>query len=149
MEKDHHRSNRRLAAQHTPRGLGLALGCDGVGVALQPTDRIADPTGPCLWHATFGIDGPTCGGTRMFYYLIHGNLLRVGQMQLPALIGLLYGGYALIAWTASWLLDKQLPVWKPGRWTIIGYIAFFLIWATVLRNLPWASFTWFYVPNLT
>jgi len=116
---------------------------------FNPTDRVADPTGPCLWHAAFGIDGPTCGGTRMFYHLIHGDLLHAAQMHLPALIGLLYGGYTLVAWTASWLLGKQLPVWKPGRWTIIGYIAFFLIWVTVARNLPWTPFTWFYVPNLT
>src|SRR5215216_1296989 len=42
---------------------------------FNPTDRTVDPTGPCLWHAATGINGPSCGGTRMFYYLIHGNLV--------------------------------------------------------------------------
>ena len=30
-----------------------------------------------------------------------------------------------------------------------GYAAFFLVHTTVLRNVQWAPFTWFYVPNLT
>ncbi len=28
-------------------------------------------------------------------------------------------------------------------------LAFLLLYAVVLRNLPWAPFSWFYVPNLT
>jgi hypothetical protein len=117
--------------------------------AFNPTDRVADPTGPCLWHAVFGIDGPTCGGTRMFFYLIHGNLIDAARMHLAALAGLLYGGYVLVAWTGSWLLGRHLPIWRPGKWAIAGYITFFLIYSVVLRNLPWPPFTWFYVPNLT
>ena len=31
---------------------------------FNPTDRTVDPTGPCLWHAVTGINGPGCGGTR-------------------------------------------------------------------------------------
>jgi hypothetical protein len=116
---------------------------------FNPTDRIADPTGPCLWHALTGIAGPSCGGTRMFYYLIHGDLVDAARMHLAALIGILYGGYALITWTSSWLFGKTLPVWKPGKYAVGAYIAFFLIYSVVLRNLPRAPFTWFYVPNLT
>ena len=41
---------------------------------------------------------------------------------LPALIGMLYGGYVLIAWTVSWLLGRTLPVWRPGKWAIVGYV---------------------------
>jgi hypothetical protein len=118
-------------------------------LTFNPTDRIADPTGPCLWHMLFGIDGPTCGGTRMFYYLIHGNLVQAARMHLAALLGLGYGAYALAAWTLSWLLGKNMRIWRPGRTVIIGYVAFFLLHALVLRNLPWPPFTWFYVPNLT
>ena len=115
---------------------------------FDPTDRIADPTGPCLWHALTGINGPSCGGTRMFYYLIHGNLLRGAQMHLPALIGVLYGPYALVAWTLSWLSGRAVPVWRPQRWVAIGYVVFFLVWSTVLRNLPFEPFAWFNIPNL-
>lgn len=69
-------------------------------------------------------------------------------MHLPALIGILYGLYVLIAWTLSWLFGKRLRIWMPGRWVVIGYIAFFLIWSVVLRNLTIEPFAWFNIPNL-
>jgi len=118
-------------------------------LTFNPTDRIADPTGPCLWHALTGINGPSCGGTRMFYYLIHGNLIEAARHHLLALVGVLYGGYVLVAWTATWLLGTKMPIWRPGRWAIIAYIAAFLIYSTVLRNLPWPPFSWFNIANLT
>ena len=118
-------------------------------LAFNPTDRVADPTGPCTWHMVFGVDGPTCGGTRMYFYLIHGNLIEAARMHLAALLGLGFGAYLLVAWTASWLLGGKLAVWRPGQWVIAGYVAFFVIYSVVLRNLPWPTFTWFYVPNLT
>lgn len=118
-------------------------------LAFNPTDRIADPTGPCLWHALFGIDGPSCGGTRMYWYLIHGNLVQAARHHLAALVGLAYGGYALILWTVGSLTGRQLRLWVPGRRTIAVYLALFLLYSTVLRNLPWSPFTWFYVENLT
>ena len=127
---------------------GLAAATGWV-LTFDPTDRVADPTGPCTWHMLFGIDGPTCGGTRMFFYLIHGNLIQAARMHLAALLGLGFSAYLLVAWTASWLLDRKLPVWRPGRWAIASYIALFVIYSVVLRNLPWPPFTWFYVPNLT
>lgn len=42
-------------------GLAAAV---GYVLTFDPTDRVADPTGPCTWHVLFGINGPTCGGTR-------------------------------------------------------------------------------------
>ena len=118
-------------------------------LTFNPTDHVADPTGPCLWHTLTGINGPTCGGTRMFYHLIHANLIEAARHHLLALLGVLYGGYALVAWTAAWLFGKKLPIWRPGRWAIITYIAVFLVYSVVLRNLPWPPFTWFNIPNLT
>jgi len=128
---------------------GLLAAATAWVLRFNPTDRIADPTGPCLWHAATGINGPTCGGTRMFYYLIHGNLVEAARHHLLALIGILYGGYALIAWTASWLIGKKIPIWRPGTWAIVAYIAVFLLYAVLLRNLPWAPFSWFNIDNLT
>lgn len=116
---------------------------------FNPIDRIPDPTGPCLWHATFGIDGPSCGGTRMFYHLIHGDFVLAAQHHLVALIGLLVAGYYWIAWAGRWMFGFRLPMPRPAQWLIIGYIAVFLLYSTVLRNLPWEPFTWFYVPDLT
>jgi hypothetical protein len=107
------------------------------------------PLGPCTWHLMFGVDGPTCGGTRMFYYLIHGNLIQAARHHLAALVGLLYGLYALVAWTGGWLLGKRIRLWRPGRWTIAISVVAFLLYAVVLRNLPWTPFDWFYVADPT
>jgi hypothetical protein len=105
------------------------------------------PLGPCTWHLLFGIDGPTCGGTRMFYYLIHGNLIEAARHHVAALVGILYGLYALVVWSGSWLFGKSLPLWRPGPTATATFIAVFLLYAVVLRNLPWAPFTWFYVAD--
>lgn len=128
---------------------GLLGAATAYVLTFNPTDNGMDPTGPCAFHELFGIDGPGCGGTRMFYYLIHGNLIEAVRHHLVALVGLLYGLYALVAWTAGWLFGRRLPLWRPGRRAIAIYVATFLIYAVVLRNIPWAPFTWFYVENLT
>lgn len=118
-------------------------------LAFNPTDTIADPTGPCLWHKAFGIDGPSCGITRMTWYLLHGNLIAAARMHLAALLAVPIVGYAYLHWAAATLLGRKLPTPRhPKRW-IIGYSIFFLLYAVVLRNLPWPPFTWFYVPDLT
>jgi hypothetical protein len=127
-------------------GLGAAA---AFVLTFDPTDRVADPTGACLWYSATGIAGPTCGGTRMFYYLLHGDLVQAARHHLVALVGMLYGGYALIVWTAGWVFGKRLPLWRPSRRVWVGYVVVFVLYATVLRNLPWAPFDWFYVPYLT
>ncbi|HCT77604.1 MAG TPA: DUF2752 domain-containing protein [Micromonosporaceae bacterium] len=133
-----------------PAGIWLLLAAAAAWVlTFNPTDRIADPTGPCLWHALTGINGPTCGGTRMFFYLIHGNLIEAARHHLAALAGLLYGLYSLVVWTVHAYTGRALPWWKPGTKTIAVYIGLFLLYAVVLRNLPWPPFAWFNISNLT
>ncbi|MPZ26902.1 MAG: hypothetical protein GEV12_10905 [Micromonosporaceae bacterium] len=73
----------------------------------------------------------------------------VDRHHLVALVGLLYGLYALVVWTAGWIFGKRLPIWRPSPRAIGIYVAVFLIYAVVLRNLPWAPFNWFYIENLT
>lgn len=131
-----------------PVGVWLFLAAVAAWVLIfNPTDRVADPTGPCLWHALTGINGPTCGGTRMFYHLIHGNLVQAARHHLAALVGLLYGLYALVAWTLA-SAGRRLPLWRPGGRAVAVYLAAFLLYAVVLRNLPWQPFVWFDIPNL-
>jgi len=121
----------------------------GYVLAYDPSDRTPDPTGPCLWHALFGIDGPGCGGTRMIWYLLHGDLIQAARHHLAALIALPVVLYALAAWTAAATFGRRLPTPRIPRSAWLGYAAFFLLYTVVLRNLPWEPFTWFYVPNLT
>jgi len=132
-----------------PAGVWALLGAATVWVlAFNPTDRIADPTGPCLWHALTRINGPTCGGTRMFWYLIHGNLVQAARHHLVALVGLLYGLYALVAWTVAAYGGRKLLLWRPSGRAVAVYLVVFVLYAVVLRNLPWQPFAWFDIPNL-
>jgi hypothetical protein len=118
-------------------------------LAYNPTDRAPDPTGPCTWHMAFGIDGPTCGITRMTWYLLHGDLLDAARMHLAALIAVPFGIYGWLWWAVGMLFGKRLPMFRITTRLAIGYAVVFLLYATVLRNLPWAPFTWFYVPDVT
>lgn len=141
---------RRLALAAAPWGAWVTLAAAiGYVLAYNPTDHTPDPTGPCLWHAIFGIDGPGCGGTRMVWYLLHGDLVQAARHHLAALIATPVAIYALIAWTTAATFGKRLPTPRITRRAWLAYAAFFLIYAVLLRNLPWPPFTWFYVPNLT
>ena len=113
----------------------------------NPTDRIADPTGPCLWHLLTGINGPTCGGTRMFYYLIHGNLVESARHHLPALLAVPFPAYLWLRWTLG-RFGTRLPAPRMPRWALIGYMVFFLVFSTVLRNIDWGPLAWFDIANL-
>jgi hypothetical protein len=118
-------------------------------LAFNPTDRVADPTGPCLWHMAFGIDGPTCGITRMTWYLLHGDLLDAARMHVAALLLVPIGGYAYVWWVAGWVFGRRLPMFPVTVRLGVGYAIFFLLYSVVLRNLPWPPFHWFNIPDLT
>ena len=115
---------------------------------FNPTDGTPDPTGPCTWHMLTGINGPTCGGTRMFYYLIHGNLIQAARFHLPALIAAPVLAYLWLRWTLARVFGVQLPAVRLSKGVLIGYGVFFIVFSAVLRNLPIAPFTWFDIPNL-
>lgn len=117
-------------------------------LAFDPTDKTMDPTGVCPWHALFGIDGPTCGFTRMTWYLLHGDLLNSARMHLAALVLVPVGVYAYLWWAAGWLFGRRLPMFRVAKRAAIGYAVAFLLYSVVLRNLPWPPFDWFYVPEL-
>jgi hypothetical protein len=114
---------------------------------FNPTDRVADPTGPCLYHAATGLNGPGCGGTRMFYYLIHGDLVQAARHHLPALIAVPFLGYLWLRWTTSRFGVNLAPLRLP-RWTLIAYGVFFLVFTMALRNIDWGPFGWFDIPYL-
>jgi Protein of unknown function (DUF2752) len=114
---------------------------------FDPTDRTVDPTGPCLWHAATGINGPSCGGTRMFYFLIHGNLVEAARHHLPALLAVPFLAYAWLRWTLG-RFGVRLPALRLSRTVLIGYGVFFLVFSTVLRNLDWGPLAWFDIENL-
>ena len=122
---------------------GLLTGAVGYVLSTDPADRNPDVLGGCGWYALFGTNGPTCGGTRMVWYLLHGDVVNAARMHVVALIGVPFGLYALVQWSAAWLFGVRLPVLRLGRWVWAAYGAAFVIYGAVLRNLP--GFEWFHL----
>jgi hypothetical protein len=115
----------------------------GYVLANNPIDRRPDLLGGCGWYAMFGTNGPSCGGTRMVWYLLHGDVVNAARMHLIALIGTPFAVYALIQWSAEWLFGLRLPPLRLGWWVYAIYGAAFLFYGAVLRNLP--GFEWFHL----
>ncbi len=120
--------------------LGVAF---GYVLAFNPTDRRPDLLGGCGWYAMFHSNGPFCGGTRMVWYLLHGDLVGAARSHLLALVGVPVAGYALVAWTAGSLFGVRLPRLRLHWSVYVGYGVAFVMFGAVLRNLP--GFEWFHL----
>ncbi len=139
----------RLAAR-MPRGatpilIGLCfLGGVGYTLASNPTDASAADSPTCLVKLTTGFDCPGCGGTRAFWYLLHGNVPAAARSHILAVFAAPVLVYMWITWTARVAFGRQLPKLRLSPTTVGVFLGIWGAWA-VLRNLPWAPFTWFYV----
>ncbi|WP_020666205.1 DUF2752 domain-containing protein [Amycolatopsis nigrescens] len=128
----------RLRALGAPAGAaaGLGLGCAFI-LWADPTT----PGGPsplCPTKLLFGIDCPGCGGLRMMYSLLHGDLPAALRYNAVALVFVLLGAAALVAWAAGrW---RGAAVWRRPRWTPMAIGVLLGVWF-VVRNLPFAPFT--------
>ncbi|HEX5995316.1 MAG TPA: DUF2752 domain-containing protein [Jiangellales bacterium] len=137
----HHRFGWIRAA---PLAMWAALAAAaGYVLANNPTDRDLDPLGGCGWYAAFGTNGPTCGGTRMVWYLLHGDIVNAARSHLVALAGVPLAVYALVQWTAASLFRWRLPALRLPGWAWIAYGVLFVVYGAVLRNLP--GFEWFHL----
>ena len=118
-------------------------------LANDPTDGRREVTGPCAWHALTGINGPSCGGTRAFYYLIHGNLVEALRFHAPLAIAAPIVAYWWLGWAMQTWFGIRIPRLRPRRWMIVTFVVASVVFTTVLRNLPVAGLSWFDIPNLT
>jgi hypothetical protein len=123
--------------------LGCAAAAVGYVAANDPTDAQRDPLGPCLFRVVTGLDCPGCGGTRMVWYLLHGNLPEAARHHLVALLLVPFVVYGYVAWTASRLFGTRIP-WKPTK---VFWLTVAIAWAlfAVVRNLPFEPFLHFRV----
>lgn len=125
----------------------LVLGCAATTAAYvlanDPTDAQRDPLGPCLLRTLTGLDCPGCGGTRMAWYLLHGNLPEAARYHVVALVLVPFVVYGYLAWTARRLFGTPVP-WQPGK---LFWLAVAVAWAVfaVARNLPFEPFRSLYV----
>jgi uncharacterized protein DUF2752 len=136
--------------QRSPRWLApvVVVGCCAAASAYvlwsNPTDGGAAQLPTCLVKLTTGFDCPGCGGTRALWFLLHGDLPAAAEHHLLAVFAAPFLVYAYIVWAAGAIFRVRLPQLRISmRMSAIGLAA----WAvfTVLRNLPFAPFTWFYV----
>lgn len=110
----------------------------------NPADARPDPLGPCLFKAVTGLDCPGCGGTRMVWFLLHGDLGQAARHHAVALIAVPVVVYAYLAWTGKRLFGVSLPVPKLPSAAWFGYLGIWLVFS-VVRNLPWEPFLYFRV----
>lgn len=133
----------------SPRWVGpvAILACFGGAVAYvlgrEPIDGAADST-TCLLKYTTGYDCPGCGGTRAFFFLVQGNLPAAARHHLVFVFAVPFLIYMYVAWAGNRVFGWRLPVFRPSP-RVVGILVATLGVFTVLRNLPWEPFVWFYV----
>ncbi|MGI5244642.1 DUF2752 domain-containing protein [Dactylosporangium sp. CA-139066] len=136
----------RLPAWAGPAGVG-ALISGGVAYTLlmKPTSAGAADTPTCLVKLLTGFDCPGCGGTRAAWYLLHGDIPAAAHHHAPLVFAAPFLAYLYVAWTVNRLnLPFKLPVLRISNGALIGFLGVWLVFS-ILRNLPWAPFTYFYV----
>jgi hypothetical protein len=114
-------------------------------LAAHPSDPDAFVSPTCLVKATTGFDCPGCGGTRAFWYLLHGNLPAAARSHIIAVFATPYLVYLYLMWSVNLVAKRKvLPTLRLSPLSISIYLGIWAAWS-ILRNLPWAPFTWMYV----
>lgn len=137
-------------ARRSPTWAGPAaiLTCFATSAAYvlytDPTDANALSTPSCLIKLTTGFDCPGCGGTRAFWYVLHGNIPAAARHHALAVFAFPFLVYMYVAWTAKTVFNRQIPQLRISPRIVASFLA---VWAvfSIARNLPWAPFTWLYV----
>lgn len=124
--------------------LSCMAGAVGYTLVADPTDSTADAVPTCLLKLTTGFDCPGCGGTRAAWYLLHGNLPAAARHHILFVFALPFLLYLYVAWAGRQLFNWRLPQLRLSP-TVIGVFLAAWLAFTILRNLPWAPFTWLYV----
>jgi hypothetical protein len=119
-------------------------GAVGYTLATHPTEANAGAAPTCLLKYTTGFVCPGCGGTRAAWYLLHGDVPAAARHHALFVFVVPFLLYMYVAWAGRRLFGWKVPqlTLSPG---VIGL--FIAAWGvfSVLRNLPWAPFTAFYV----
>ncbi|SRR5690606_25078430 len=119
-------------------------GAVGYVLVRDPTESSATDVSTCLLKLTTGLDCPGCGGTRAFFYLIHGQLPAAARHHLLFVFAVPFLVYAYVAWAGRQVFGWRLPRLAVGSRTVLVLIVAAALF-TVARNLPWEPFSWFYV----
>jgi hypothetical protein len=138
------------AYERTPRWVAPAaiaacfLGAASYVWISNPTDAgAADPPG-CLVKLTTGLDCPGCGGTRAFYFLMHGNLPEAVRHHAMAVFAAPFLVWLYVAWAVKQVSGRSVPMPRISAKTVSLFLAAWALFM-VVRNIPVAPFTSLYV----
>ncbi|GGN53352.1 hypothetical protein GCM10010112_02080 [Actinoplanes lobatus] len=124
------------------------LACTGgaVGYTLltDPTTAQAGDPPSCLLKYLTGFVCPGCGGTRAAWFLLHGDLPAAARHHLVFVFAVPFLIYLYVAWAGRRLFRLRLPEFSVSPAAMITFMVVWGVWS-ILRNLPWAPFTAFYV----
>ena len=124
--------------------LACFLGSAALVLWSDPAQSNAASSPSCLIKLTTGLDCPGCGGTRAFWYLLHGNLPAAARHHLIAVFAAPFLVYAYIAWAGNAVFGTRLPQLRVSPKAVSLFLGAWAVFS-VARNLPWAPFTWLYV----
>jgi hypothetical protein len=136
----------RMPEWLAPAGVALCVAGGVVYTLLMdPTAADADSRPTCVMKMLTGFDCPGCGGTRAAWYLLHGNVAAAARHHAMLVFATPFLLYAYLAWTLGVVTKKKLlPQLKLPTPVLAGFIGAWILFS-ILRNLPWAPFTWLYV----
>jgi hypothetical protein len=119
-------------------------GAAGYTLATHPVDAGAGDPATCLLKFTTGFVCPGCGGTRAAWYLLHGNVPDAARHHAMFVFAVPFLLYLYVAWAGRRVFGWRLPQMSISPRVMVAFLAVWGVWS-VLRNLPWAPFTAFYV----
>ncbi|HET9518773.1 MAG TPA: DUF2752 domain-containing protein, partial [Actinoplanes sp.] len=93
---------------------------------------------------TTGVVCPGCGGTRAAWFLLHGDLPAAARHHLLFVFAVPLLLYVYAAWAGRRMFGWRLPPFEISPRALGISLGVWGVWS-VLRNLPWEPFTWFYV----
>jgi hypothetical protein len=132
--------------QRTPRWTLPVAAAVGVAGAIAYTYLVHPTTSQptCILRLLTGFDCPGCGGTRAAWYLLHGDVPAAARHHAPFVFSLPFLIYMYVAWTVRSTVGWRMPQLRISNRTIMIVLGAWLVFS-VLRNLPFAPFSWLYV----
>jgi hypothetical protein len=119
-------------------------GAVGYTLASHPAEAGAGDPPTCLLKYTTGFVCPGCGGTRAAWFLLHGDVPAAARHHAIFVFAVPFLIYMYVAWAGKRLFNWRLPQFSVKPAVLVAFLVVWGVWS-VLRNLPWAPFTAFYV----
>ncbi len=109
----------------------------GGGLLLYFADPVKNSIyPPCMFHELTGLHCPGCGTARALHRLVHLDLMGALRMNPLFVIAMPFVGYLL--WRDYAPGRKRVCLHPAWLWGMLAVVILF----GILRNLPWAPFSW-------